>query len=132
HVQLIFFFSSRRRHTRSKRDWSSDVCSSDLGVDGFEELRVSVCDEGSLPAAGLNCSCHFVCGVEKLLEFFVGEWAGGWTSFDVCEMYVCIPLVADLDRNGVKLCDALVLPVIGWVDQVITEESNDEVKSSEC
>src|SRR5699024_11815689 len=26
-----FFFSSRRRHTRSKRDWSSDVCSSDLG-----------------------------------------------------------------------------------------------------
>src|SRR5207249_6020113 len=25
-----FFISSRRRHTRSKRDWSSDVCSSDL------------------------------------------------------------------------------------------------------
>src|SRR5437868_7290039 len=24
-----YFFSSRRRHTRSKRDWSSDVCSSD-------------------------------------------------------------------------------------------------------
>src|SRR5699024_11463990 len=29
---FIFFFSSRRRHTRSKRDWSSDVCSSDLNV----------------------------------------------------------------------------------------------------
>src|SRR6266536_4891954 len=27
----FFFFSSRRRHTRSTRDWSSDVCSSDLG-----------------------------------------------------------------------------------------------------
>src|SRR6266849_9974183 len=26
-----FFFSSRRRHTSSTRDWSSDVCSSDLG-----------------------------------------------------------------------------------------------------
>src|SRR6266536_809122 len=26
----LFFFSSRRRHTRSTRDWSSDVCSSDL------------------------------------------------------------------------------------------------------
>src|SRR5437868_9422215 len=26
----FFFFSSRSRHTRSKRDWSSDVCSSDL------------------------------------------------------------------------------------------------------
>src|SRR5439155_13634234 len=31
---LIFFFSSRRRHTRWPRDWSSDVCSSDL-----EEVR---------------------------------------------------------------------------------------------
>src|SRR5438105_176576 len=28
---FFFFFSSRRRHTRSTRDWSSDVCSSDLG-----------------------------------------------------------------------------------------------------
>src|SRR5699024_11715060 len=27
---IIIFFTSRRRHTRSKRDWSSDVCSSDL------------------------------------------------------------------------------------------------------
>src|SRR5699024_11469748 len=30
YLYLVFFFSSRRRHTRSKRDWSSDVCSSDL------------------------------------------------------------------------------------------------------
>src|SRR5436305_15072228 len=29
---MIFFFSSRRRHTRCGRDWSSDVCSSDLAV----------------------------------------------------------------------------------------------------
>src|SRR5690606_40969066 len=28
----LFFFSSRRRHTRFSRDWSSDVCSSDLVV----------------------------------------------------------------------------------------------------
>src|SRR2546429_8081362 len=28
--ELFFFFSSRRRHTRCSRDWSSDVCSSDL------------------------------------------------------------------------------------------------------
>jgi len=27
---IFFFFSSRRRHTRYWRDWSSDVCSSDL------------------------------------------------------------------------------------------------------
>src|SRR5690606_39894326 len=29
-ICLFFFFSSRRRHTRFSRDWSSDVCSSDL------------------------------------------------------------------------------------------------------
>src|SRR5438128_10427854 len=29
-VLSVFFFSSRRRHTRCYRDWSSDVCSSDL------------------------------------------------------------------------------------------------------
>src|SRR5690606_40743300 len=30
HHSSVFFFSSRRRHTRFSRDWSSDVCSSDL------------------------------------------------------------------------------------------------------
>src|SRR5690625_2804093 len=35
HMFLIrFFFASRRRHTRWPRDWSSDVCSSDLFLDG--------------------------------------------------------------------------------------------------
>src|SRR5699024_11458291 len=34
-----FFFSSRRRHTRSKRDWSSDVCSSDLGITAGSRFR---------------------------------------------------------------------------------------------
>jgi len=31
----LFFFSSRRRHTRCSRDWSSDVCSSDLAPEGY-------------------------------------------------------------------------------------------------
>src|SRR5690606_39298947 len=40
----FFFFSSRRRHTRFSRDWSSDVCSSDLHLaarlaDGLEHAR---------------------------------------------------------------------------------------------
>src|SRR2546422_8362797 len=33
-MQYVFFFSSRRRHTRCSRDWSSDVCSSDLRIPG--------------------------------------------------------------------------------------------------
>src|SRR5690625_5965722 len=35
---VLFFFSSRRRHTRWPRDWSSDVCSSDLGEGGRRGL----------------------------------------------------------------------------------------------
>src|SRR5215469_15993515 len=39
---FFFFFSSRRRHTRSLRDWSSDVCSSDLGeVPAEHDVEVS-------------------------------------------------------------------------------------------
>src|SRR5207253_7918426 len=34
-VVYFFFFSSRRRHTRWPRDWSSDVCSSDLPYDAL-------------------------------------------------------------------------------------------------
>src|SRR3989449_6623594 len=33
-MYYVFFFSSRRRHTRCSRDWSSDVCSSDLTLQG--------------------------------------------------------------------------------------------------
>src|SRR3712207_1514252 len=51
-VALYFFFSSRRRHTRYWRDWSSDVCSSDL------VLVVGVAQEGQdravRPGRGLD------------------------------------------------------------------------------
>src|SRR6266496_5844656 len=46
-----FFFSSRRRHTRSLRDWSSDVCSSDLtqGGTGMVELGYTLSSEEHPP-----------------------------------------------------------------------------------
>src|SRR5688500_20022016 len=47
---FVFFFSSRRRHTRLQGDWSSDVCSSDLvgavatgadqGVEALQQFRI--------------------------------------------------------------------------------------------
>src|SRR5260221_14391170 len=37
----MFFFSSRRRHTRSLCDWSSDVCSSDLGAEAAPAVVLS-------------------------------------------------------------------------------------------
>src|SRR5207249_5909948 len=50
----FFFFSSRRRHTRSKRDWSSDVCSSDLLR---HEVRIFASAEGRNLPAGLPVVC---------------------------------------------------------------------------
>src|SRR3712207_7290427 len=38
-----FFFSSRRRHTRYWRDWSSDVCSSDLFQSGHGKTVLAEC-----------------------------------------------------------------------------------------
>src|SRR5690625_7992817 len=44
---VLFFFSSRRRHTRWPRDWSSDVCSSDLNGYIIEEQNdFTVTDKG--------------------------------------------------------------------------------------
>src|SRR5207245_11318708 len=43
---FFFFFSSRRRHTRCYRDWSSDVCSSDLlrlAVEHLCQYRGGIC-----------------------------------------------------------------------------------------
>src|SRR2546426_12183266 len=37
-ISIVFFFSSRRRHTRLQGDWSSDVCYSDLSAKHSEEL----------------------------------------------------------------------------------------------
>src|SRR2546428_5123466 len=39
---MRFFFSSRRRHTRSDRDWSSDVCSSDLHLPAHERALLGI------------------------------------------------------------------------------------------
>src|SRR6266513_1586681 len=50
---IFFFFSSRRRHTISKRDWSSDVCSSDLEEHadrGGEQHRGDADHERDAPA----------------------------------------------------------------------------------
>src|SRR5699024_11716541 len=47
YVYVPFFFSSRRRHTRSKRDWSSDVCSSDLYGNGTSDHHMGGSAQGT-------------------------------------------------------------------------------------
>src|SRR5690606_40792572 len=47
---LFFFFSSRRRHTRFSRDWSSDVCSSDLAAQIFNKMPAKKRYQATPPA----------------------------------------------------------------------------------
>src|SRR5690606_40380469 len=53
-LYFFFFFSSRRRHTRFSRDWSSDVCSSDL------EAEEIVSFTGDLLNMDKNISINFL------------------------------------------------------------------------
>src|SRR5476651_1410126 len=81
-IFFFFFFSSRRRHTRYWRDWSSDVCSSDLaspppgalgiakslGRDGYPRLIAMGSLSKRSNAPGLRSG--FAAGEAKLLERF--------------------------------------------------------------
>src|SRR3712207_6969995 len=72
---LFFFFSSRRRHTRYWRDWSSDVCSSDLGFCVLIAL-IAACGycllaTGKKAAAAAQASLH---GVTPLAWSDLGWW----------------------------------------------------------
>src|SRR5689334_24864845 len=65
-----FFFSSRRRHTRWNCDWSSDVCSSDLGA-VRETIALEFADEESV------VQTRFATSALALLRAHVGESLDG-------------------------------------------------------
>src|SRR5207302_8098926 len=64
----FFFFSSRRRHTRFSRDWSSDVCSSDLISSGDLAAKV----KNDLGAVGITINVRQVAQSE-LLKAYRGQ-----------------------------------------------------------
>src|SRR2546422_7836054 len=64
----FFFFSSRRRHTRCSRDWSSDVCSSDLtGICPLHLRRhrqgIGCRCDGQMPVLGKGCHPLWICEI---------------------------------------------------------------------
>src|SRR5690606_40049589 len=63
-----FFFSSRRRHTRFSRDWSSDVCSSDL-VRGLHLNRLLTVAFAAL--GGLICLAYLGFRIETIAALMV-------------------------------------------------------------
>src|SRR5207253_6007813 len=76
---FVFFFSSRRRHTRWPRDWSSDVCSSDLerhavqpAVAGTHGLEGSRLLDRRLEALLVVLKVEGIGGAEPAVEFVPG------------------------------------------------------------
>src|SRR5690606_40114718 len=92
------FFSSRRRHTRFSRDWSSDVCSSDL--EAIEEIRagkaVIVVDdedrenEGDFVTAARNAT-------PEMINFMATHGRG----------LICVPM------TGERLDELDLAPMVG-------------------
>src|SRR5260370_3584102 len=76
---MMFFFSSRRRHTRFKCDWSSDVCSSDLQAVMLKG-RGNLMTEGKGHAGG-----NIVCPLHRWTYSTSGELLGApHFSHDPC------------------------------------------------
>src|SRR5207247_2752184 len=72
---VFFFFSSRRRHTRSTRDWSSDVCSSDLTAGPGDTLKLvlqSLRRQGGLPDR-FECDGLFQVSPDFTHQEFMGD-----------------------------------------------------------
>src|SRR6266568_9403114 len=120
-VPVIFFFSSRRRHTRWNCDWSSDVCSSDLGTGGgaASDLAGTPALIGASASAGpwpLVYGAAFALGTHKyqlntvgrdsaqadveILQLVAGRWVEGPGEIVVTRAFA--------DFNRVRLGDRLL------------------------
>src|SRR5436189_4526501 len=74
----LFFFSSRRRHTRYIGDWSSDVCSSDLASYATRYIYKHIVAAGL--ADRLELQVSYAIGVARPLSLFVDTFGTGKVS----------------------------------------------------
>src|SRR5207249_11151777 len=103
------FFSSRRRHTRSKRDWSSDVCSSDLKPTqhSVQELRrIGVQPDVIVARSKVPLKQE---PRKKIALFCNVEESAVFTSQDIASIYGS-PLLLDEQGLGSYLVARLQLP----------------------
>src|SRR5256885_10347975 len=70
----VFFFSSRRRHTRLQGDWSSDVCSSDLGPKGAKKVL----------STAMQLGVERVPFPVEIAEVKAGDTVGKRDGYDIC------------------------------------------------
>src|SRR5271169_3592191 len=101
---FFFFFSSRRRHTRCYRDWSSDVCSSDL-TDGALACAVMHClfRDGKADWDYLDRYTDAPRELEAHLHPRGPEWAAAITGCPVTTIEAFARLVGERKRAFFRL-----------------------------
>src|SRR5699024_1713621 len=98
-ILCLFFFSSRRRHTRSKRDWSSDVCSSDLKtiyhfVLSFVVFSIILIITGQEPFVFYRENTEVIIKTienpisEAVMGTLIGFYGGSYIIFEVTRIYI--------------------------------------------
>src|SRR5690625_2742390 len=103
---LFFFFSSRRRHTRWPRDWSSDVCSSDLtGVEITETVPAHTTFDSAASSPGWSCSPDDSAGSICVID--LGSLAGGDAGSVVFAVVIDDPLASGVESiyNAAVIAD---------------------------
>src|SRR5690349_24901034 len=91
----MFFFSSRRRHTRSLRDWSSDVCSSDLVIAGglFGDVEQTLVEHvHELPREALEDHLLSYSGLRSEERRVGKECRSQWAPYDEKKNTACAGL----------------------------------------
>src|SRR2546422_6557218 len=96
----FFFFSSRRRHTRCSRDWSSDVCSSDLDFARVRELGDSLLRVAPMPTAGI-AGVAVLLGRPTLAHRLLATEDTAWLSGSADNQPVASPASAEIGRAHV-------------------------------
>src|SRR2546422_9280919 len=112
---FFFFFSSRRRHTRCSRDWSSDVCSSDLS---------QIAAERSPHEFIVFCGVHFMAETADILSkarqtVILPDLAAGCSMADMAQ-------IEQVDQAWEQL--GRILPVEEAVTPVVYVNSAADLK----
>src|SRR5699024_12008462 len=94
-------FASRRRHTRSKRDWSSDVCSSDLEASRIsEQASVQIAAERQQAVSALHTE------VGTLATSLASKIVGEALNDDARSQRVVDRFLADLEQEQASTTSA--------------------------
>src|SRR5207247_3321390 len=116
----LFFFSSRRRHTRSTRDWSSDVCSSDLELTA-DAVVVGSGAGGSVVAAELAAAGSDVVVLEMGEYMSESDFTGNEAEM-TSRLYLGHGLLATSDLGITVLAGSCLGggTVVNWSDSLRT------------